>query len=172
MTNLPPCQRCGADKAYTRVGGTGYQIVCDACGLATRSGSEAEAIALWSHRPSLAEALNGARDMTTFSARNLQRCEAKNGFNHPINSWSLSDWFTAMMGELGEAANVAKKLNRVRDGIKGNKESEQALIDKLRKELGDTLCYLDLLATSRGFSIFDAAVEVFDAKSKEIGYDA
>ncbi len=40
-----------------------------------------------------------------------------------------------------------------------------------RKELGDTLCYLDLLATSRGFSIFDAAVEVFDAKSKEIGYE-
>ncbi len=57
------------------------------------------------------------------------------------------------------------------NGIKGNKETKQALIDKLRKELGDAMCYLDLLATSRGFSIFDAAVEVFDAKSKEIGYE-
>lgn len=111
------------------------------------------------------------RDMTLFSARNLARCEAPNGFNHPIGAWSLSDWFTATMGELGEAANVAKKLNRVRDGIKGNKESNAELEGKLRKELGDVFCYLDLLATSRGFNILDAAVEVFEEKSKEIGYD-
>lgn len=111
------------------------------------------------------------RDMTLFSARNLARCESPRGFNHQIYSWSLSDWFTATMGELGEAANVAKKLNRVRDGIRGNKETEQALRDKLRKELGDVFCYLDLMATSLGFNIFDAAKEVYEAKSKEIGYE-
>lgn len=110
------------------------------------------------------------RDMTEFSARNLERCEAPSGFNHPINSWDLSDWFLATMGELGEAANVAKKLNRIRDGIRGNKESEAALRDKLRKEIGDTFCYLDLLAQACGFNVFDAAQEVFDAKSKEIGW--
>lgn len=111
------------------------------------------------------------RDMTTFSARNLARCEASNGFNHPIGSWLLSDWFLAATCELGEAANVAKKLNRVRDGIKGNKETPEQLRDKLRKEIGDVFCYLDLLATSQGFNVFDAAQEVFDAKSKEIGWD-
>lgn len=73
-------------------------------------------------------------------------------------------------GELGEAANVAKKLNRIRDGIAGNKETEEELRNKLRKEIGDTFCYLDLMATSLGFSVFDAAVEVFEAKSKEIGW--
>jgi NTP pyrophosphatase (non-canonical NTP hydrolase) len=105
-----------------------------------------------------------------FSLLNRIRCEAKNGFNHPLNSWSASDWFTAIMGELGEAANVAKKLNRIRDGIPGNKESEAELRIKLRKELGDVFVYLDLLAQSEGFFIGDAALEVFRLKSLEIGY--
>lgn len=105
-----------------------------------------------------------------FSQMNRERCEATNGFNHQLASWSTSDWFTAVMGELGEAANVAKKLNRVRDGIRGNKESEALLLEKLRKEIGDTFVYLDLLAQSLGFNVGDAAMEVFQAKSKELGY--
>ena len=74
------------------------------------------------------------------------------------------------MGELGEAANVAKKLNRVRDGIPGNKETPEELHAKLRRELGDAFVYLDLTAQSLGFTIGDAAVDVFNAKSVEIGY--
>jgi NTP pyrophosphatase (non-canonical NTP hydrolase) len=105
-----------------------------------------------------------------FSAANRERCESPRGFNHALQSWSTSDWFTATMGELGEAANVAKKLNRVRDGIPGNKESEAALRDKLRRELADTFVYLDLLCQALGFNIGDAAIEVFNAKSAEIGY--
>ena len=104
-----------------------------------------------------------------FSAVNRLRCESAEGFNHRLDSWFTSDWFTAVLGELGEAANVAKKLNRIRDGIPGNKESEAALRAKLRKELGDTFVYLDLLAQSVGESIGAAALEVFNAKSEEIG---
>jgi NTP pyrophosphatase (non-canonical NTP hydrolase) len=44
------------------------------------------------------------------------------------------------------------------------------LRDQLRKELGDVFVYLDLMAQSLGFSIADAAAEVFNAKSAEIGY--
>lgn len=66
-------------------------------------------------------------DMKEFSRVNRERCESPDGFNHKLGSWSLSDWFTATLGELGEAANVAKKLNRVRDGIPGNKETEAEL---------------------------------------------
>ena len=106
-----------------------------------------------------------------FSARNLQRCEAPNGFNHKLESWSLSDWFTALMGELGEAANVAKKLNRVRDGIRGNKETEAELRAKLRGELADCYIYLDLLSQAAGFKIGEAVLETFDAKSRQIGYE-
>ena len=105
-----------------------------------------------------------------FSRANRRRCESKRGFNHRLDSWSTSDWFVAIIGELGEAANVVKKLNRYRDGIRGNKETRAALRTKLRKELGDTQVYLDLIAQSLRFDIFDAAVEVFNEKSKEIGY--
>ena len=104
-----------------------------------------------------------------FSAVNRERCESPYGFNHTLASWSTSDWFTAIMGEFGEAANIAKKLNRVRDGIPGNKESEAQLRDKLRRELGDVFVYLDLLAQALGFNIGAAAVDVFNAKSDEIG---
>lgn len=104
-----------------------------------------------------------------FSRVNRQRCESKDGFNHALQSWSTSDWFLALLGELGEAANIAKKLNRVRDGIPGNKQSKEELQDKLRQELGDSFVYLDLLSQSLGISIGEAAVEVFNAKSKELG---
>jgi NTP pyrophosphatase (non-canonical NTP hydrolase) len=105
-----------------------------------------------------------------FSAANRERSESPQGFNHPLDGWSASDWVTALVGELGEAANVIKKLNRVRDGVPGNKQTEQELRDQLRKELGDTFLYLDLLCQSLGFNIAEAAVEVFNSKSIEIGY--
>lgn len=59
-------------------------------------------------------------NLSDFSRKNRERCESPEGFNHKLTDWSLSDWMTALMGELGEAANVAKKLNRIRDGIPGN----------------------------------------------------
>lgn len=105
-----------------------------------------------------------------FSAANFARCEDPKGFNHPLTGWSLSDWMTATLGELGEAANIVKKLNRVRDGVKGNKETEAELRAKLKREVGDTFVYLDLMARAGGFTIEEAAREVFNSKSLEIGY--
>jgi NTP pyrophosphatase (non-canonical NTP hydrolase) len=109
-------------------------------------------------------------DLHAFAAENRARCEAPNGFNHPLASWSLSDWMTAAMGELGEAANVVKKLNRVRDGVAGNKESEDELRAKLRAEIADTFIYLDLLAQAAGFDLASAVRETFDRKSAQLGY--
>jgi NTP pyrophosphatase (non-canonical NTP hydrolase) len=105
-----------------------------------------------------------------FSQANRARCESPQGFNHPLSGWSSSDWMTALVGEIGEAANVVKKLNRCRDGVPGNKLTADELRDQLRKELGDVFVYLDLMAQSLGFNIADAATEVFDAKSADIGY--
>lgn len=109
-------------------------------------------------------------DLRAFSRMNLERCESPNGFNHAICSWSTSDWFTAVMGELGEAANIAKKLNRVRDGIPGNTEKPSELRQALARELADTFIYLDLLAQSLGFEFSDVVPQVFDAKSAKIGW--
>ena len=107
-----------------------------------------------------------------FSEINRQRCEAANGFNHKLADWSLSDWFTATVGEFGEAANIVKKLNRVRDGIPGNTEGEVYLRNMLKREIADTFIYLDLLAQAAGFEIGDVVLDTFDAKSKQIGYVA
>jgi NTP pyrophosphatase (non-canonical NTP hydrolase) len=108
-------------------------------------------------------------DWRSFSVVNRQRCESPVGFNHALKSWTLSDWFTAVVGELGEAANIAKKLNRVRDGIPGNKETPEALRQKLGRELADAVVYLDLLAQSAEIDLPAAVEEVFNAKSDELG---
>lgn len=108
-------------------------------------------------------------NLEKFSEVNLLRCEAPTGFAHALESWSLSDWFTATLGELGEAANIAKKLNRVRDGIRGNKEATDELRTKLGRELADVFIYLDLLAQRAGLSLSKIVPEVFNAKSQELG---
>ena len=42
-----------------------------------------------------------------FQKENMQRCRQR--FSH---DWSESDWITAIVGELGEAANIVKKRKR------------------------------------------------------------
>src|SRR5438105_12151456 len=91
--------------------------------------------------------------MKTFSERNRIRCEAPDGFNHQLAAWSVSDWMNALAGEVGEAANVVKKLNRVRDGIPGNKETKEELDYALGDELADIAIYLDLLAQAAGYKL-------------------
>lgn len=106
----------------------------------------------------------------TFSERNRRRCEAPTGFNHPLSSWSLSDWMTALTGEVGEAANVIKKLNRYRDGIPGNTKSEEELRADLADELADAAIYLDLIAQAAGFDLNTIIEAKFDKTSAKIGY--
>lgn len=109
-------------------------------------------------------------DLRKFSEQNRKRCEALDGFNHALDSWSTSDWMTATVGELGEAANLVKKLNRERDGVPGNTQSKEQLECELARELADTFIYLDLMVQSMGFDLSDIVPRVFAAKSREIGY--
>jgi len=109
-------------------------------------------------------------DIHDFSVLNRRRCEAPKGFNHPISGWTLSDWMTATAGELGEAANVIKKLNRVRDGIPGNDKTEEELRAQLADEIADTYTYLDLLAQAAGISLQEAVISKFRRVSEKIGY--
>jgi NTP pyrophosphatase (non-canonical NTP hydrolase) len=103
-----------------------------------------------------------------FAATNRARCEGSDGFGHPLSGWTLSDWFTAAVGELGEAANKAKKLNRVRDGIPGNTETEDELRSGLADEIADTVIYLDLLAQAAGFDLGTAVASKFNRTSERI----
>jgi len=105
-----------------------------------------------------------------FSAENKIRCESFQGFNHKLKDWTLSDWFVAFMGEAGEAANVAKKLNRVRDRIPGNVETPSELKAKLAEELADAYIYLDLLCQSQDIDLARAVQDKFNKTSSKIGY--
>lgn len=107
-------------------------------------------------------------NLKRFSKVNRKRCESSDGFNHPLGSWTLSDWFTATLGELGEAANIAKKINRIRDNIPGNTESLEELKEKLSRELADTFIYLDLLAQAADINLSSIVPEVFNAKSAKL----
>ncbi len=110
-----------------------------------------------------------AFDWRRFSAANRLRCESPEGFNHKIADWSASDWMVATFGELGEAANVVKKLNRERDGIAGNSDAKVKLMDQLTQEFADTFIYLDLMAQALGIDLPAAVVQTFNAKSWLIG---
>lgn len=94
---------------------------------------------------------------------NVLRCV--NSFHHPLRSWSLDDWITAVGGELGEAMNLVKKLNRERDGIVGNSVGYSELVTMLADEIADAVIYLDLTAASEtlefGSHDFDA-LRAFD----------
>lgn len=114
--------------------------------------------------------VDGNLVVPTFSQRNRQRCESPSGFNHKLDSWSLSDWLTATAGELGEAANIIKKLNRVRDNIPGNSETHEQLRAALADELADVAIYLDLMTQAAGFDLEAIREAKFAKTSTKIGY--
>lgn len=102
------------------------------------------------------------------SRTNLRRCQRW----HPggITSWSLSDWAVALAGELGEACDVIKKLNRARDGLIGNRMNEEELLAELPKELADIYLYLDLLAQAAGIDLAAAVRAKFNEVSDRNGF--
>lgn len=110
-------------------------------------------------------------NVRSFSEINRERCESPYGFNHKLSAWSLSDWMVALTGEVGEAANVLKKLNRLRDGVPGNKQTEELLQAHFARELADAFVYLDLLCQAAGVDLWATVAEVFNAKSAELGYE-
>lgn len=101
-------------------------------------------------------------------ARNIERCVRW----HPqgLKSWSLSDWAVATIGELGEACNIIKKLNRYRDGLVGNSQDEVELKKQLADEIADTMIYLDLLATAADIELERAVIEKFNRVSVRNGF--
>lgn len=76
--------------------------------------------------------------------------------------WSLNDWMTALTGEVGEAANVLKKVRR------GDLTLEEAR-PKLIQEFADVVIYLDILAKQAGINLGEAVMDTFNAKSIKVG---
>lgn len=101
-----------------------------------------------------------------FRAANRERCLKW----HPqgIESWSDSDWITAIVGELGELASLIKMRNRERDGLGGNKFSPAN--EQIAKEAADVLTYLDLFCERNGIDLGLWAALKFNEVSERVGF--
>lgn len=130
----------------------------------------------------------GILNFEELRVQNLGRCgEAF----HPIKSWSPTDWMTAIAGEVGEAANLVKKLRRLESGgldAPANQElaaeapseiygSEDArliyarsyLAERVAEELADAVIYIDLLASRLDINLGAAVAEKFNKTSVKVG---
>lgn len=94
----------------------------------------------------------------------------KNGKGEPAHSqpdgsdWSLSAWSNAVLGELGEAANIIKKIER------GDVTLEEAR-PALAKEFADVQTYLDILAYRAGVDLGVSTVAKWNEVSERVGCD-
>lgn len=100
---------------------------------------------------------------------NLARLpQFKNRRGEPAHSepdgsdWALSVWANAVTGELGEAANLIKKIER------GDFTLAEAR-EELGKELADVATYLDLLAFRAGVDLGAAVLHKFNEVSERVG---
>lgn len=81
------------------------------------------------------------------------------------NNISLAYRGNELAGEVGEACNVIKKLERERMGIRGSR----ATAEQLAEELADAVICVDLIAMQAGIDL-DAAVRAkFNATSEKYG---
>lgn len=100
-------------------------------------------------------------------ANELRLPQFKNRNGDPAHSepdgsdWALSAWCNAVCGELGEAANLIKKIERG-DYTLPEKRAE------LAKEFADVVTYLDILAMRAGVDLGDATVEKFNEVSVRV----
>jgi NTP pyrophosphatase (non-canonical NTP hydrolase) len=95
----------------------------------------------------------------------------KNRNGNPAHStpdgsdWCLAQWCNAVTGELGEAANIIKKIER------GDFTLEQSR-DSLARELADAVTYIDILAFRAGIDLGAATAEKWNEVSLRVGYKA
>lgn len=109
-------------------------------------------------------------------ANTLRLPQFKNAQGEPAHSmddgsdWSPSDWMTAVVGELGEAANIMKKMKRGDFGEPGS-ALYAAAEAKLSKEFADVVTYMDLMAYQYRIDLGAAVADKFNEVSKRVGAD-
>lgn len=82
------------------------------------------------------------------------------------NQISLSFRGNELAGEVGEACNVIKKLDREQMGIKGSRDT----VAHLAEELADVVICVDLIASAAGVNLDEAIRDKFNATSEKHGF--
>lgn len=101
-------------------------------------------------------------------ANELRLPQFKNKHGEPAHSkpdgsdWSPAQWLQAMVGEVGEYANLRKKYER------GDINLEEFRFEG-GKELADIQIYLDLLAYQLGIDLGKATTDKFNEVSVRVG---
>lgn len=86
----------------------------------------------------------------------------------PRKQLTLLYFSNALAGEVGEACNVVKKLERDRLGLRGS----HATIAELAEELADVVIYAALLAARANIDLGQAVIDKFNATSDAVGMTA
>lgn len=107
-------------------------------------------------------------DLTFREFREANRTRCLKWHPQGIESWSNSDWLTAIVGELGELAGFVKMRNRERDGLPGNKFSPTDA--DIAKEAADVFTYLDLFCERNSIDLGLAAAYKFNEVSERVGF--
>lgn len=81
------------------------------------------------------------------------------------NAITLAYRGNELAGEVGEACNVIKKLERERLGIRGSRDN----VEHLAEELADVIICVDLIAMAAGIDLDEAVARKFNATSEKVG---
>lgn len=99
-------------------------------------------------------------------------------WNKDSPAWTPADNLVELVGELGEAANVMKKLRRLKCRMVPHKNQTPEELDKAEKdyiahltdEMGDIVICVDLLAQNLGINLSQAVVNKFNKTSDKYGF--
>lgn len=112
--------------------------------------------------------MNKSLDFAVLRQANMARLPLfKNAKGEPAHSrpdgsdWPLSQWMNAVLGELGEAANIIKKIER------GDFTLEQGR-HLLGRELADVQTYLDIISFRAGIDLGIFTMTKWNEKSAQV----
>lgn len=101
------------------------------------------------------------KDKLTFE-KLQQKCKERLPLAFPIcQEWKSAEWVMAIVGELGEMANILKKVNR------GSKKMSKAVKLSIEREFADTVIYLAFLANYLDIDAGEATKEKFNLVSRK-----
>lgn len=110
-------------------------------------------------QPGLVDGLSFAGLRLAMIARIM---EPSNAFKKCEDTWTTAHWMQALVGEVGELANILKKVDR------GDFTLESAL-ESIGKEFGDIVAYLDILAFKVGINLGQVTADKYNEVSERIG---